>query len=91
MVALQIRDVSDDVRQRLAQSARARGQSLQAFLLALVEDEARRSANLALLDRFVERDDGSRLSAGEVTEALDSARADRDAQLSRPVWDGTGL
>lgn len=84
MVALQIRDVPDDVRQALADRARARGQSLQAFLLSLVEDEARRSANLALLDRFAGRDDGSRLSASESTGALDSARADRDAQFAGP-------
>lgn len=89
MVALQIRDVPDDVRQALADRARARGQSLQAFLLSLVEDEARRSANLALLDRFAGRDDGSRLAAGEVTEALGSARAERDAQLAgRPASAG---
>lgn len=78
---MQIRDVPDDVRQTLAERARARGQSLQAFLLSLVEDEARRSANLALLERFAGRDDGSRLSAAEATDALDSARTDRDAQF----------
>lgn len=82
MVALQIRDVPDDVRQALAERARARGQSLQVFLLSLVEDEARRSANLALLDRFTGRDDGSQLSSGEATDGLDSARADRNAQLA---------
>lgn len=89
MVALQIRDVPDDVRQTLADRALARGQSLQAFLLTLVEDEARRSTNLALLDRFAGRDDGSRLSADEATDTLDGARADRDPQLAgRPASDG---
>lgn len=78
MVALQIRDVPDNVRQALAERARARGQSLQAYLLALVKDEVRRSANLALLDRFAGREDGSRLSVGEATDALDAARAQRD-------------
>ncbi|WP_026818188.1 FitA-like ribbon-helix-helix domain-containing protein [Arthrobacter castelli] len=82
MVALQIRDVPDDVRQALSERARARGQSLQAFLLSLVEEEARRSANLPLLDRFAGRDDGSRLSSGEATDGLDSARAERDVQLN---------
>lgn len=82
MVALQIRDVPDHVRDALAQQARARGQSLQAFLLSLVQAEARRSTNLALLDRFSARDDGSQLSAAEAVDALDSARAERDAQLA---------
>lgn len=71
MVALQIRDVPDDVRQALAKCARTRGQSPQSFLLALLEDEAQRSRNLHLLDRFADRGDGSRLSADQVTEALD--------------------
>ena len=81
MVALQIRDVPEDVRQTLAERARARGQSLQAFLLSLVEDEARRSANLALLDRFVGREDGSRLSVSVATDALDRASAERDVEV----------
>ncbi len=82
MVALQIRDVPEDIRQTLADRAAARGQSLQAFLLTLVTDEARRSTNLALLERFNDRDDGSRLSAGQVTEGIERARAEREAALS---------
>jgi hypothetical protein len=90
MVAWQIRDVPEDIRQTLAARARACGQSLQAFLLSLVEDEARRSANLALLDRFAGRDDGSRLTAAEATDALDSARRDRDAELTGRPASGSG-
>ncbi|WP_222932832.1 FitA-like ribbon-helix-helix domain-containing protein [Nocardia yunnanensis] len=40
-MALQIRDVPDEVRDTLAEQAARRGQSLQAFLLGLVEREAR--------------------------------------------------
>ena len=87
MVALQIRDVPDDVRRILAERARAGGQSLQAFLLALIEAEARRSANLAVLDRFAGRDDGSQLRAEEATAPLHAARAEREAQLP----DASGL
>ena len=82
MVALQIRDVPDDIRQTLAEQAAARGQSLQAFLLTLVTDEARRSTNLALLERFGARQDGSQLSTAQVIEALDQARAEREALLT---------
>ena len=71
MVALQIRDVPDDVRDRLAELAQVRGQSMQALLLALVTEEARRSANVALLERFSARDDGSRLSYAESAEMVD--------------------
>ncbi len=82
MVALQIRDVPDDIRQTLADLAAARGQSMQSFLLSLVTDEARRSTNLTILERFGSRRDGSRLSTKQVTEALDRARADREDVLS---------
>ncbi len=82
MVALQIREVPDDVRQTLADRAAACGQSLQSFLLSLVTAEARRSTNLALLERFDGRHDGSQLSTMQVTEELDEARASREEGLS---------
>ncbi len=85
MVALQIRDVPEDVRRALAERARTQGQSLQALLLRVVTDEGRRSANLALLARFEGRSDGSRMSAADVVEAVGDARAERDAQLARVV------
>lgn len=77
-VALQIRDVPEDVRDVLAEMARKRGQSLQAFLLSLVEQEARFARNLAVLDTFEGRADG--VSDPEsVTGFLDQVRAERDA------------
>jgi len=82
MVALQIRGVSEEVREALAERARSRGQSLQAFLLSVVQDEARRSGNVSLLNRFADRTDGSRLPIEEATEALTRARAERDRQLA---------
>lgn len=82
MVALQIRDVPEEVREALAERAQARGQSLQAFLLAVVQDEARRSRNRALLDRFTDRSDGSQLGPEAAADAIAQARAERDAQLS---------
>lgn len=91
MVALQIRDVPEDVRDVLTERARVRGQSLQAFLLSLVQEEARRSRNIALLQRFEGRVDGSRLTSDEVTRALDEARTERDAQLGvAPEFRGRG-
>ncbi len=77
MVALQIRDVPDDVRDALLERARKRGQSLQAFLLSLVEAEALRSRNLALLERFAGRTDGSSVTATAATEAVERARIER--------------
>jgi antitoxin FitA len=75
MVALQIRDVPDEVRDALAEQARARGQSLQAFLLELVQTQARRPRNTAVLDRFAGRSDGSRVVPGETSAELVEQRA----------------
>ena len=90
MVALQIRDVPEEVRDALADRARARGQSLQAFLLSLVQEEARRSRNLALLDRFTGRTDGSELTAAEAADSLVQAREQRDEQLVDNLGAGAG-
>lgn len=80
MVALQIRDVPDDVRNRLAERAAIRGQSLQAYLLDVVSQEASRSANLALLEQFAHRHDGSRLTTREASEEVERARSERDTR-----------
>jgi len=79
MVALQIRDVPDGVRDTLAEQARRRGQSLQLFLLDLVETEARRFHNGVVLVRLSKRSDGSRAGPGETAAALADARRQRDA------------
>ena len=82
MVALQIRNVPEAVRDALVERARSRGQSLQAFLLSVVEDEADRSRNLDVLERFSGRSDGSRLTADQAVGEIHRSRAERDAQLS---------
>jgi hypothetical protein len=55
--------------------------------LTLVTDEARRSTNLAMLERFGGRQDGSQLSRAQATEALDQDGADRQALLSDAASD----
>jgi hypothetical protein len=82
MVALQIRDVPDEVRDALVAQARQRGQSLQAYLLDLVRQQAQRANNAALLDRFTGRDDGIRTSPGEIATLLADQRRTREQDLS---------
>ena len=77
MVALQIREVPDDVHDTLADRARQRGQSLQAYLLELVETEARRARNADVLSRFARRTDGVSTRAGELAAAVEAERARR--------------
>lgn len=78
MVALQIRDVPEDVRDTLVDRARSQGQSLQSYLLSLVEAEARRSKNRAVLARFAGRSDGSKGAAGDTADELRDLREERD-------------
>jgi hypothetical protein len=84
-VALQIRDVPEQVRDQLAAQARAKGQSLQAYLLDLITEEVRRGRNLAILARFDGRADGTTDEAGTTAAEIGAMRAERDRQL-----DGTG-
>jgi hypothetical protein len=81
MVALQIRDVPERLRDRLSAVARRRGQSLQAYLFDVISEEARRQDNLAVLDRFAKGRYGTQLEPADVTNALRAARAERDAEL----------
>jgi hypothetical protein len=81
MVALQIRDVPDELRDRLSELASERGQSLQAYLFDVIRDEARRADNLAVLDRFGKGAYGSRLSAADISDALSVSRSERDTEL----------
>lgn len=74
MVALQIRDVPDDVRNELVAQADARGQSLQRYLLGLVTAQARRSRNVELLSRFGSRSDGVRSAPGQTAAELADER-----------------
>jgi antitoxin FitA len=85
MVALQIRDVPEGLRDRLSALARQRGQSLQAYLFDVISDEARRQDNLAVLDRFGKGAYGSRLEPDDINDALRSARAQRDAEIGVPA------
>jgi hypothetical protein len=79
MVALQIREVPEAVRDALAAQARGRGQSLQAYLLDLVETEARRARNAELLDRLGGRRGGLRSRPDELADQL---QQDRQARQS---------
>jgi antitoxin FitA len=81
MVALQIRDVSDEVRDRLANAAARQGQSLQAYLLELVNAEARRDRNRELIASLRGRTDGTRTTLEESMKLKHELRAERDRQL----------
>ena len=76
---LQIRDVPDRVRRRLKARAAERGQSLNAFLLDLFDQEVARPTRAEVLQRAAER--AERATASAVT-ALAEAREDRADRMT---------
>ena len=78
MVSIQVRDVPEQVRDTLAEVARSRGQSMQAYLLSLLEEDARQARNVMLLRQVRETGGGYVAGAGETEAELDTIRAERD-------------
>ena len=79
---LQIRDVPEEARRGLKARAAARGQSLNAYLLDVIDREVGRPTVAEVLDRAAQRAERATASAADVVAA---ARAERDGQLmSRP-------
>ena len=77
---LQIRNVPDEARRALKARAAARGESLNTYLLGLIERDVARPTVREVLDRAARRADRASASAVEV---LDAAREERDTELQR--------
>jgi len=77
---LQIRDVPDESRRELKSRAAAQGQSLNAFLLELIDREVSRPTVAEVLGRAARRSERATVSAQEVVA---TARADRDGDIGR--------
>lgn len=78
----QIRNVPDDVRRRLKASAAAQGESLNGYLLRLVERDVARPTVAEVLDRAAARAGRADASA---FDALETVRREREHQVrARP-------
>ena len=82
MTVVTVRDVPDEVRDLLAQQAREGGQSLQAYLLAVLRRQAAFSRNrqvLAEIESELRVGEGAGPDAPDAAEVLaqERARADR--------------
>lgn len=75
---LQIRNVPDEARRALKARAAARGESLNAYLLNLLNREVARPTVAEVLDRAALRSERATASA---VDALDEARAQREQHL----------
>lgn len=74
-VAIQIKDVPEEVRDVIAARAAARGQSTQVYLRALLEREFRADQNTRLLKNLASH----RSLSTDVQQVVDEIRAGRDA------------
>ncbi|RRD29941.1 FitA-like ribbon-helix-helix domain-containing protein [Actinomyces bowdenii] len=84
-VALQIRNVPEEVRQALAERARRRGQSLQAYLLELVIREHSRASTIEALECLARQEAAARLDPAQALGILDAARAQQDRKGLGPA------
>ncbi len=80
---LQIREVSDEARRALKARAAARGKSLNAYMLELINREVARPTVGEVLERATRRAERAEVSAADI---IGPARVERDAQLQR--WAG---
>lgn len=80
---LQIRDVPEDSRRELKARAAARGESLNAYMLELIERDVAQPTVAEVLERAAGRSERSSASALEVT---DTARSERTGRF----WSGAG-
>lgn len=77
---LQIRNVPEAARRKLKARAAARGQSLNAYLLDLIDREVSRPTVAEVLERAAQR---AERATGSAVDVIDVGRAERDAQLTR--------
>lgn len=82
MPLLQIRDVPDEARRALKAKAAARGQSLNSYLLDLIERDAARPTVVEVLARAHERSERASVSA---TEPVRSGRQEREDELAARI------
>lgn len=78
MSLLQIRNVPESARHTLKARAAARGESLNTYLLKLIERETTRPAVDEVLDRAAARTERAQASA---LDSIHAGRVDRDEQL----------
>jgi plasmid stability protein len=77
---LQIRDVPEEARRVLKSRAASRGQSLNAYMLEVIEREVARPTVADVLERAARR---AERATGSALDVIDEARVEREEQLIR--------
>ena len=81
MVAIQIRDVPDDVREALMLEAARRHQSLQVFLTDILTRAADSAKNLALLEQWESEPPIGQDQPGDTPSIIRDGRREREQQI----------
>ena len=82
MTVITIRNVPDELNERLKLRARERGQSLQQFLLRELTEVADRSPLEERLREVLSRRPEVSVASEDIRVALDEARQERDSRLA---------
>lgn len=81
MVNIQVRDVSEEVRDAVAAEAAERGQSMQSYLQSTLEAIARRRRAIAMLKKLDTMGGGYTGPAEDAVKEIASQRAERDHRI----------
>ncbi len=89
MVAIQVRDVPDETRGLLAAAAERRGESLQVFLMDVLERQAAGEKNRRWLEQVLADPlfPPGTFAPGEISEGIRADRRERTAQILRAIDD----
>jgi antitoxin FitA len=82
MVAIQIRGISEVTRRALSDQAKVRGESLQEYLLDVLEREAQECDNRRLLAEWAASPSADAAQPIDFAELIDSKRGHRESQLA---------
>jgi plasmid stability protein len=87
MSAIQVKNVPDDLHERLRARARAEGRSMSDYVLYLLERDLALPTTREWLERLKEDEPVTGVSSEDILTALHEGRAERDAQIQRAISD----
>ncbi len=88
MSAIQVKNVPDELHERLRARARAEGRSMSDYVLYLLERDLALPTMREWLERLKEDEPVTGVTSEDILTALHEGRAERDAQIQRAISAG---
>jgi plasmid stability protein len=85
MSAIQVKNVPEELHERLRARARAEGRSMSDYVLYLLERDLALPTMREWLERLKEDEPVTGVSSEDILTALHEGRAERDAQIQRAI------